>query len=159
MNQYYLLQIYGNPISIDYLTNNINENLAYDIVTRFPSWRVKIVCGENIELQLIIKKMIATETKIMSLKNKMSEHYTVFCKDKDNFISVTDFDSEDTQEYIYELESIDNPIPESPKNQKKEGVVNEKKLPSKTDTEHKLLHTIYHVSVISLIIYIINYIL
>ena len=49
----------------------------------------------------------------------MSQDCTVFYKDKDNFISITDFDQDDTQEYIYELELDDKLIPESPKNIKK----------------------------------------
>ena len=70
MNQYYLLQIYGNSDSIEYFNKNISEDQAYDITTKFPSWRVKIVLHNNLELKLIIKKIIATETKIESLKNR-----------------------------------------------------------------------------------------
>jgi hypothetical protein len=160
MNQYYLLQTYGNPISIEYFKNNISEDLAYDITTRFPSWRVKIVLGENIELKLMIKKIIATESKMESLKDKMSRDYTVFYKNKDTFISVTDFDDDDTHEYIYELESIDTPIPESPKNQKKE--IDKEKISTKNKNIHSrynLLHTFYHSIVIISVIYIVNYVL
>ena len=160
MNQYYLLQIYGNIASTDYLINNINEDLAFDIATRFPSWRVKIVCGELIELQLHIKKIIATESKIETLKKKISEHYTVFCKNKENFISGIEYDQDDTHEYIYELESTDIPIPESPKNIKKESL-DQKKVPKSVDVNSKynLLYTFYHLTVIISVIYIINYVL
>jgi hypothetical protein len=161
MNQYYLLQIYGNSDSIEYFNKNISEDQAYDIITRFPSWRVKIVLHNNLELKLIIKKIIATETKIESLKNKMSEDCTVYYKDKDNFISITDFDQDDTQEYIYELELDDKLIPESPKNIKKTIDHELDKIPDNRyfNSTYNLIHTLYHIGVIICIGYIINYIL
>jgi hypothetical protein len=90
----------------------------------------------------------------------MSRDYTVFYKNKDTFISVTDFDDDDTHEYIYELESIDTPIPESPKNQKKE--IDNEKISTKNKNIHSrynLLHTFYHSIVIISVIYIVNYVL
>ena len=160
MNQYYLLQIYGNPISIEYFKNNMSEDLAYEITTRFPSWRVKIVISENIELKLIIKKIIATESKIESLKNKMSQDYTVYYKNKEHFVSIIDFDDNDTHEYIYELESTDTPMPESPKNQKNK--IDNEKISTTTKNIHNkynLLQTFYHLIVIISIVYINNYVL
>jgi len=161
MNQYYLLQIYGNSDSIEYFNKNISKDQAYDITTKFPSWRVKIILHNNLELKLIIKKIIATETKIESLKNKMSQDCTVFYKDKTNFISITDLDEDDTQEYIYELELDDKLIPESPKNIKKTIDNEVDKIPENRyfNSTYNLIHTLYHISVIICIGYIINYIL
>ncbi len=160
MNQYYLLQIYGNPISIEYFECNINENLAYDIATRFPSWRVKIIHGETIELQLIIKKIIATESKIESLKSKMSEHSKVFYRNKDNFTYITNFDQDDIHEYIYEVESSTSSIPESPKNQKKETNTDEQLFEKKkTINKNEFIHALYYLTAIGIISYIINYLL
>ena len=82
-------------------------------------------------------------------------------EDKDNFISITDFDQDDTQEYIYELELDDKLIPESPKNIKKTIGDEPDKIPENRyfNSTYNLIHTLYHIVVIISIGYIINYIL
>ena len=98
--------------------------------------------------------------KKAQLKSKISEHSTVFYRNKDNFTYITNFDQDDIHEYIYEVESSSSSIPESPKNQKKETNNDEQLFDNKkTINKNEFIHALYHLTAIGFISYIINYLL